>query len=113
MSSAGFLPHMGEQKRQESNMTICMEESAAYLQGDWTFSGITSNGIELLADSLQQLESRCSNYIHIDCGRVRAVDIGGLQLLGVWMQCARIRGVVPVLTNLPTSLQEAMQGVGA
>ena len=60
---------------------------AAYLQGDLTLSGMTYKSIDSLADSLRQIESAGGMKIRIDCGRVRAADISGMQILDVWMQC--------------------------
>lgn len=90
-------------------MTICFEGTVVHLQGDLTHSGVTHNIINSLAVSLQQIESGGEKSIRIDCGGVRSADISGLQLLYVWMQCARFRGVEPELINLPDSLQQTMQ----
>jgi ABC-type transporter Mla MlaB component len=93
-------------------MRICLEGNIAYLQGDWILSGMTSNCVDSLADSLRQIESGGGMNIRIDCGRVSSVDISGLQLLDVWMQCAKFRGLEPELVNLPDSLQPALQKMG-
>ena len=93
-------------------MKIDIKGKDAYLQGDLTSTGITQSNIDSLAVSLQQIDSGGEKNIRIDCGRVREVDISGLQLLSVWMQCARFRGVEPELVNLPDSLQQTMQRMG-
>lgn len=93
-------------------MTICMEGTVAHLRGDLTHSGVTQNIIKLLAVSLQKIESGGEKNIRIDCGRIRYADISGLQLLYVWMQCARFRGVETELVNLPDSLLLTMQRMG-
>ena len=93
-------------------MRICLEGNIAYLQGDWILSGMTSNSIDSLSDSLRQIESGGGTDIRIDCGRVSSVDLSGLQLLDVWMQCAKFRGLEPELVNLPDSLQPALQKMG-
>jgi ABC-type transporter Mla MlaB component len=93
-------------------MAIYSEDTVAHLQGDLTHSGVTRNIINSLAVSLQQVVSGSEKNIRIDCGKVRAADISGMQLLYVWMQCARFRGVEPELVNLPDSLQHALQGMG-
>lgn len=90
-------------------MTINMEGSVAHLNGDLTYSGMTQSNIELLASSLEQIESGGGNSIRIDCNLVSDVDINGLQLLDVWMQCARFMGVEPLLVNIPNSLKSALQ----
>lgn len=90
-------------------MTIYMEGAVAHLNGDLTYSGMTQSSIELLASSLEQIESGGGNSIRIDCKMVSDVDINGLQLLDVWMQCARFMGVEPVLVNMPNSLKRALK----
>jgi len=89
-------------------MTICVTGSEARLEGDWTLAGVTRN-LALLALSLQQLEAGGEKNLRIDCGQMKEADISGLQLLNVWMQCARLRGVKPVLVNVPERLRHAMQ----
>ena len=92
-------------------MTIYMEGTVAHLQGDLTSSGVTHGNIDSLTASLLQLNSG-GKKLRIDCGKIAAADVSGLQLLYVWMQCARFRGVEPELVNLPVSLQQSMQGLG-
>jgi len=93
-------------------MTICTEGTVAHLQGDLTHSGATHNIINLLAVSLQKVVSGGDKNMRIDCERIHAADISGLQLLYVWMQCARFRGVEPALVNLSDNLQLTMQRMG-
>jgi anti-anti-sigma regulatory factor len=97
---------------QEAIMIICTEGTVAHLQGDLTHSGVTQNIIDLLAASLQKIVSGGEKNIRIDCKRIRAADISGLQLLYVWMQCARFRGVEPALVNLSDNLRRTMQRMG-
>jgi len=93
-------------------MTFCSEGTVAYLRGDLTHSGVTRNIINSLAVFLQQIAIRGGKDIRIDCGRILAADISGLQLLNVWMECARFKGVNPELVNLSDTLQQAMKKVG-
>jgi anti-anti-sigma regulatory factor len=93
-------------------MAIKMEGPVAHLQGDLTHLGVTHNIINSLAVSLHQIVPGREKNFRIDCTRIRAADISGLQLLYVWMQCARFRGVEPVLVNLSASLQKTMRGMG-
>ncbi|MDD2582857.1 MAG: STAS domain-containing protein [Desulfuromonadaceae bacterium] len=96
-------------------MEIYTKGTVAYLQGDLIKSGVTdniNNIIKSLVAFLQQLASGGKKNIRIDCGRIGAADISGLQLLYVWMQCARFRGVEPKLVNLSDSLRRWMQGMG-
>ena len=93
-------------------MAISMEGSVAYLQGDLTYSGVTQNIVDSLDVSLQKTEYGIERNINIDCGKILSADISGLQLLYVWMQCARLRGVKSRLVNLSESLQQEMQRMG-
>lgn len=93
-------------------MKFKMKGSVAHLQGDLTHSAVTRHCIDSLADSLRKLESLGGKYLRIDCGRVRDVDISSLQMLYVWMQCARIRGVESVLVNLPDMLHATLRKFG-
>ena len=93
-------------------MEIYTEGTVAHLQGDLTHTGVTNNIINLLAVSLQKLASGGDKNILIDCEKIRTADVSGLQLLYVWMHCARFRGVEPVLVNLSDSLRTAIQRMG-
>jgi ABC-type transporter Mla MlaB component len=86
---------------------ICMTGTEARLEGDWTLTGVTRN-IDALAHSLQQLKPDCKKIL-INCGHMKGADICGLQLLNVWLQCVRHRGVEPVLVNVPEKLEHSMQ----
>lgn len=89
-------------------MIICMTGTEARLEGDWTLTGVTRN-IDALAQSLQQLEPERKKDLQIDCGLLKIADINGLQLLKVWLQCARHRGMEPILVNVPEKLKHTMQ----
>lgn len=91
-------------------MTIRMVGSEVHLDGDWTLSGAARN-IDSLALSLQQIESGTEKNLRIDCRDVVKADASGLQLLHVWLECARLRGVEPTLVNIPERLRQAMQGL--
>ena len=91
-------------------MTIRMAGTVARLEGDWTLSGVTCN-LDSLALSLQRLESGIGKKLRVDCGQMKDADISGLQLLNVWMQCVRFRGVEPTLVNVPEKLRHAMQAL--
>lgn len=88
-------------------MSIRMTGSEAQLEGDWTLTGLTCN-LDSIALSLQQLESENGKDLRVDCGQIKEADISGLQLLNVWMQCARFRGVKPMLVNVPERLRHSM-----
>lgn len=93
-------------------MALYTEGIVAHLRGDLTHSGVTHNIINSLSASLQQIVEGGKKYFRIDCTQIRTADISGLQLLYVWMQCARFRGVEPVLVNLPKSLRQSMHTLG-
>ena len=93
-------------------MKIITKDTVAHLHGDLTHEGVTSNIINSLAVSLLKIECAGEKKINIDCGKVRSADISGLQLLYVWMQCARFRGVEPRLVNLTEALKLTMQRMG-
>lgn len=84
----------------------------AYLHGKLTHTGMTDNIVKSLAVSLSKIESVGEKGLRIDCGKVRSADISGLQLLYVWMQCARFRGVEPELINLSDTLQQSIHTLG-
>jgi anti-anti-sigma regulatory factor len=93
-------------------MTICTDGTVAFIEGDLTYSGVTFNTINLLAASLQLIDSVENKNIRIDCERIRTADVSGLQLLYVWMQCARLRGVEPALVNISDSLRRNIKRMG-
>jgi len=85
-------------------MTINIEGKVAYVKGDWTMKKLSKDKIDSLAFALQQIESGGGRALHVDCRHVSATDPSGLQLLHVWMQCARLRGIEPELINVPDNL---------
>jgi len=91
-------------------MTIRMAGAEAHLEGDWTLSGAALH-IDSLALCLQQIESGGEKNLRIDCRQISKADASGLQLLRVWLECARMRGVEPTLVNVPERLQHAMKGL--
>jgi anti-anti-sigma regulatory factor len=93
-------------------MTGYTAGTVAHLQGDLTYSGVTDNIINSLAVSLQKVTSGGHKNIHIDCESIHTADISGLQLLFVWMQSARLRGVEPELINMSSSMQQTMNRMG-
>lgn len=84
----------------------------AYLRGDLTHSGVTLNIVNSLAALLQKIESKHEKIIRIDCKKIRTVDSCGLQLLYVWMQCAKLRGVESELVNLPDIMHQTVRVMG-
>ncbi len=92
-------------------MKIITTGTVAHLQGDLTHSGISHTITKSLAAALQQIVTRGLKTLHIDCSRIHCADASGLQLLYVWMQCARFRGVEPTLINLPDYLKLSMRSM--
>ena len=92
-------------------MAIRMEGSEAHLVGNWTESGITEN-LDSLMLFLAQSEARRARRLCIDCGRIDGADTGCLQLLNVWMMCARLRGIEPKLVHVNDGMQQAIQRLG-
>lgn len=82
-----------------------------HLSGDWTISGVVGQ-VDLLSQSLKKLESTKKKRIHIDCGNIDSIDMSGLQLLHVWMELVKMRGVETRLLNLPADMQQAIESLG-
>lgn len=93
-------------------MTEFTEGTVAHLQGDLTHSGVTRNIINSLAVSLEKMVSGKDKNMRIDCKKIRTVDFSGMQLLYVWMQSARFRGVEPELVNLSDGLLQTFRRMG-
>lgn len=86
-------------------MSIDLEGRVAHLSGDWTVTSLTKWKIDLLADVLQQVGDGHDWKLMVDCRDMTATDRAGLELLHVWLQCARFRGFEPELVNLPENLR--------
>jgi ABC-type transporter Mla MlaB component len=93
-------------------MATKTKDFVARLQGDLTHSGVTHNIINSLAVTLQKIVSGGDTCIRIDCKGICAADISGLQLLYIWMQSARFRGVEPELVNMSDKLLQSFEKMG-
>jgi ABC-type transporter Mla MlaB component len=80
------------------------------LSGNWNLSGVVHQ-IESLSN-LHQQKSDLEKQFYVDCSEISSVDMSGLQLLYVWMQCVSFRGVKPELINLPEGMQQAIKRLG-
>jgi ABC-type transporter Mla MlaB component len=80
---------------------------ASNCRGDWNSSGVILK-IESLS-TLYQLESGLEKFFSIDCSGIRSVDMSGLQLLHVWMQCVKLRGAKPKLVNIPEGMRQMIR----
>jgi ABC-type transporter Mla MlaB component len=94
----------------EDGVKIHMNGSMAHLQGDWTVAGVTQNNLDTLSVALELIEPGDGRSLNIDCQQVRAIDTTGKQILNVWLQCARLRGVEPELVNPPNKLRHFFKG---
>jgi ABC-type transporter Mla MlaB component len=90
-------------------MALYAEGITAQLRGDLTHAGVTNTIVNSLGELLHRIAAGGEKDFRIDCRRIRAIDLSGLQLLYVWMQCARFRGVEPELINIPANLQQAIR----
>jgi anti-anti-sigma regulatory factor len=70
------------------------------------------NIISILSVSLQKIVSGGDKLILIDCAKILKADIRGLQMLYIWIQSAKSRGVEAELINLSRSLQQTMKRMG-
>lgn len=92
-------------------MTVRMAGKVAYLEGDWTMTGVADN-IESLVHSLNQVESDGRKSFLINCGQIEEADRSGLQLLNVWVECAKLRGIEPKLVNVTDGLLRSINELG-
>ena len=95
----------------EADMSVRMEGTVVHLRGDWTMSGVAEN-LDSLVLTLNRLESEGEKNIQINCARIEETDTSGLQLLNVWMECARLRGIEPKLVNVTDHMQRAIRKLG-
>lgn len=101
----------GNTNRREADMATQITEGKHHLSGDWTISEVTSK-IDDLSDSLKELTAKQGETLHVDCSKIGSVDMSGLQLLHVWLQCARMRGIRTQLINLPECMRQTIQRLG-
>lgn len=92
-------------------MAMRQTDTKHHLSGDWTISGVVGQ-VDLLSQSLKMLTSTNKKRIHIDCGNIDSIDMSGLQLLHVWMELVKMRGVETQLLNLPADMQQAIENLG-
>lgn len=92
-------------------MTVRMAGIVAHLEGDWTMTGVADN-IESMVLSLSQLESAGHKSFWINCALIEEADTSGLQLLNVWVECARLRGIEPKLVNVTDDMMRSMHELG-
>ena len=88
-------------------MALRMEGTDVVLVGDWSISGVVGH-IDTLSDVLRKVDERGDKTMLVDCGQIKSIDVNGLQILKVWLQCARFRGMEPKMINLSEGLQRIM-----
>jgi len=86
-------------------------EHEHHLSGDWTIAGVVTQ-VDALSNSLEKLSGGKNRRLHVDCAKIDCIDMSGLQLLHVWMQCANMRGVQTQLINLPEAMKQIIQRLG-
>ncbi len=94
-----------------ANMTVRMVGTVAHLEGDWTMTGVAEN-IESLVLSLNQIEAIGEKSFQINCEQIEEADTSGLQLLNVWVECARLRGIEPQLVNVTDGMLRSINELG-
>ena len=102
------LPIAGEM---EGCMGVRMSGTIAHLGGDWTLSGVAEN-IDSMVLSLNQMESKGEKKFLINCEKIEDADTSGLQLLNVWVECARLRGIEPKLVHVTDGMLRAINELG-
>jgi anti-anti-sigma regulatory factor len=93
-------------------MRVYMSGATAHLEGEWSVSGVTKDSLDTLSAALQQIDHTGGRRLQVDCRRVHALDTTGHQILTVWLQCARLRGVEPELVIPANNLQQTFKGLG-
>ena len=92
-------------------MTTHTSEHKHELTGDWSLAGVVKQ-LDSLTNTLNTLDPDQTKILHVDCTKVNNVDMSGLQLLHVWSECARIRGVELRMINIPDQMHKIIQSVG-
>jgi anti-anti-sigma regulatory factor len=90
-------------------MTNQTFQAGIKLSGHWNDSGLVDQ-IELLS-TFDLVQPANESRIHIDCSEIDSVDRGGFQLLFVWVQCIRMRGIQPILVNLSAAMRKTMENL--
>jgi len=99
-------------KIMEESVTIHMNGTTAHLCGDWTINGLTKENINFMAKVLQRIEPTAPGKLVIDCSNITDTDYVGIQLIRVWMQCIKIRGIEAELTDPPEDIHQYFKDSG-
>ena len=86
---------------------------ATNLSGDWTMNGISHQVQSLMAISSGVGGGVAqTGKLVVDCSGIKEIDISGLQLLYVWLQCLKIKGLRAELVNFSDGMRSTVQKVG-
>ncbi|MRR54080.1 MAG: hypothetical protein EG822_06155 [Deltaproteobacteria bacterium] len=80
------------------------------LSGHWNVSEVVHQIKSL--PSLCELVSGADACFRIDCSKIRSIDMRGLQVLYVWMQCVSLRGFTSELINVPKGMHQTIKRLG-
>ncbi len=92
-------------------MTNCAEEIRHQLSGEWTISEIDSQ-FNSLNETLRKLPLGGKKSVQVDCAGIGSIDMSGLQLIHVWMECAKMQGVTVELMNTPNCMRQSIRQLG-
>ena len=85
--------------------------SEHHLTGDWTITGVV-NQLDTLRSTLRKFEHSQKKRLHIDCGKIEAIDLSGLQLIHVWLELVKMHGMEAQLFNLPHHMHYDIRRLG-
>jgi len=93
-------------------MRVHMSGTTANLVGNWSLAGVTQNNLDSLSTALCLINPSQAGKLQIDCRQVDTIDATGRQILNVWMNCVRLRGVEPELVIPSNNLRHIFKNMG-
>ncbi|MDD5286184.1 MAG: STAS domain-containing protein [Desulfuromonadaceae bacterium] len=91
-------------------MTVTKSSATSYLNGNWTIAGIVQQVPRL--PELKLNDNRTDSTIAIDCSGIEEIDMNGFELLHVWLNCIKLRGLRAELVNMSDSMRDAQKRMG-
>lgn len=91
------------------------------LDGDWSMNGVTDQiphlveQLAFLPDSLSENElqsSRPEIRSEVVLTGIKELDVSGCQLLALFIQVLKQRGVMPLLTDIPEAIRDKIRFLG-
>lgn len=79
------------------------------LTGDWTIMGVVRQATRL---TQSEINDGYPATVVVDCSGIDDIDMNGFELLYFWLHCIRLRGLRPVLKNIPECMRVAQQRLG-